>query len=103
MDVIFSEFATRAKQDYQRDLLVGIKIYGKGTVKSWNPLQGNNGTVQITVPRRFTPKARLIDENGLLPDYEIELNEDDIKVNRDLQKEKAITLFENIYHSNLVA
>jgi C-terminal processing protease CtpA/Prc len=78
------------------------KTYGKGTVQNWNPLQGNNGAIRITVARSLTPKVRLIDENGLLPEYEIELNEDDIKVNRDFQKEKAVMLFENIYHSNLV-
>jgi carboxyl-terminal processing protease len=102
LDGIFAEITTRAKQDYQRSLLVGTKIYGKGTVQSWNPLQGDNGVVRITVARWLIPKGRLIDKNGLLPDYVIELTEDDIKANRDLQKEKAVMLLENIYHSNIV-
>jgi carboxyl-terminal processing protease len=97
-----AEITAGAIQDYQRGLLVGTNTYGKGTVQSWIPLQGDNGAVRITVARWLTPKGRLIDKNGLIPDYVIELTEDDIKTNRDLQKEKAIMLLENIYHSTLV-
>jgi carboxyl-terminal processing protease len=92
------EINAGAMQDYQRGLLVWTKTYGKGTVQSWNPLQGDNGAVQIAVVRW----RRLIDKNGLLPDYVIELTKDDIKASRDLHKELAIMLLENIYHFNIV-
>jgi C-terminal processing protease CtpA/Prc len=92
------EIKLGAMQDYQRGFLAWTKTYGKGTVQSWNPLQGDNGAVQIAVVRW----RRLIDKNGLLPDYVIELTKDDIKTCRDFKKEKAAMLLENIYHFNIV-
>jgi len=87
-----AEITAGAIQDYHRGLLVGSTTYGKGTVQSWIPLQGDNGAVRITIARWLTPKGRTIDKNGLTPDYIVELTEDDIKANRDVQKEKAIEL-----------
>lgn len=87
-----AEITAGAIQDYQRGLLVGTATYGKGTVQSWIPLQDDNGAVRITVARWLTSKGRTIDKNGVTPDFIVELSEDDIKTNRDVQKEKAIEL-----------
>ena len=41
------------------------------------------------------PGGRLIDKNGLDPDYEVNLTEEDIKADRDPQLEKAMEILKS--------
>lgn len=87
-----SEIVAGAIQDYQRGVLVGTTTYGKGSVQSWIPLQGDNGALRITVARWLTPKGRQINLIGLTPDFIIKIGQDDIQSQYDQQELKAIEL-----------
>ena len=87
-----SEIVAGAIQDHQRGTLVGTATYGKGSVQSWIPLQGDNGALRITIARWLTPKGRQINLVGLTPDFTIEMTQDDIQNQYDSQKLKAIEL-----------
>lgn len=87
-----SEILAGAVQDYDRGTLVGETSFGKGSVQSWIPLKGENGAVRVTIARWYTPNDRLIQGQGLEPDVEVKLDEQDIEAGRDPQFEKAIEL-----------
>lgn len=88
-----SEIVAGALQDSGRAKLVGEKSYGKGSVQNWIPLINEQGAVRITVASWVTPKERQINEEGLKPDVEIKLTEEDVKAQNDIQLKKAIEIF----------
>ena len=71
-----SEVLAGALQDYARATLAGTKTYGKGSVNILRQLKDGSG-LYITTARWLTPNGRLIEGEGLSPDYELELNGDD--------------------------
>ncbi len=85
-----SEITAGAIQDYGRGPLVGTTTYGKGSVQNWIELDNGAGAVRITVARWLTPKERQINGIGLTPDYVVEITDEDIKLERDPQLDKAI-------------
>jgi len=91
-----SEIVAGAIQDHQRGTLVGTTTYGKGSVQSWIPLQGDNGALRITIARWLTPKGRQINLVGLAPDFSIEITPEDIQSQCDPQILKAIELLTDL-------
>ncbi|MCJ7624831.1 MAG: S41 family peptidase, partial [Anaerolineaceae bacterium] len=87
-----SEIAAGAIQDHERGLLVGTTTFGKGLVQNWIPLKSEDGAVRVTIARWLTPDERQIHEKGLEPDVLVEITEEDIKLERDTQLEKAIEI-----------
>ena len=87
-----SEIVAGALQDSGSAKLVGEKSYGKGSVQNWIPLINEQGAVRITVASWVTPKERQINEEGLKPDVEIKLTEEDVKAQNDVQLKKAIEI-----------
>jgi carboxyl-terminal processing protease len=53
--------------------VVGTTSYGKGTVQRFYPL-GDGSYVKLTMARFFTPKGKAIQDNGVKPDYEVEMD-----------------------------
>ena len=51
---------------------MGAKTYGKATVQHLDQLSGNNA-LRMTVAKYLTPSGKDIHEQGLLPDYPVEL------------------------------
>jgi carboxyl-terminal processing protease len=82
-----SEVLTGALQDLDRAVAIGTTTFGKGSVGIQRRLS-NEGGIYYTVARWYTPKGRVIEENGLEPDVIVrnKANETD-----DLQMIAAIT------------
>lgn len=84
-----SEIVAGALQDFKKGILIGEKTFGKGTVQSFERLK-DGSTLRITVAKWLTPNGRAINEQGLGPDIEIEMTEEDENAGRDPQLERAI-------------
>jgi carboxyl-terminal processing protease len=85
-----SEIVAGALQDHERAILVGETTYGKGSVQDWVTLDGDGGAVRVTVARWYTPNDRQINEQGLKPDLEVPISEEDVAAGRDPQLDRAL-------------
>jgi carboxyl-terminal processing protease len=84
-----SEIAAGALQDHGRGPLVGQKTYGKGSVQSVYDLT-DGSSVHITSAKWLTPNRHQIDGQGLTPDLEVAISDDDRSQGRDPQLQRAI-------------
>jgi len=71
-----SEVLAGALQDHGRATIAGTRTYGKGSVNILHQLKDGSG-LYITTARWLTPNGRLIEGEGLYPDYELELEGED--------------------------
>lgn len=71
-----SEILAGALQDYGRATIAGEITYGKGSANLMYELKDGSG-LYITTARWLTPKGRLIEGEGIRPDYELELEGED--------------------------
>lgn len=85
-----SEIVAGAIQDHERASLVGMTTFGKGSVQNWIELSDQQGAIRVTIARWLTPDKREIHQQGLTPDYEVELTEEDLENELDPQLDKAI-------------
>ena len=77
-----SEILSGALQDNNRAKLVGTKTFGKGLVQSVRSV-GNGAGLAVTIAKYFTPSGRDINHEGIVPDVEISLTEEQIEAMRD--------------------
>jgi carboxyl-terminal processing protease len=87
-----SEIVAGAIQDYGRGELVGVTSFGKGSVQNWVPLSNDQGAVRVTIAKWLTPKERTIAGEGLQPDVEVEITDEDRQADLDPQLDKAIEI-----------
>ncbi len=80
-----SEILSGALQDNDRAVLVGTKTFGKGLVQSVRELRNGAG-LAVTIAKYFTPNGRDINNEGIQPDVNIELTE---QQREELRKERA--------------
>ncbi len=71
-----SEVLAGALQDRSRATIAGSTTFGKGSVNIVQPL-GDGSSMSITVARWLTPNGHLIEGKGLVPDYELDLENQD--------------------------
>lgn len=90
-----AEALAGALRDMGDAVIVGTNSYGKGVMQTSFKL-ANGGVFKLTIGKYYLPSGICIDENGIIPDYEVKFNDDlDSKywlrteVN-DLQLKKAI-------------
>jgi carboxyl-terminal processing protease len=88
-----SEIVAGALQDRGRAVLIGQKTFGKGSVQSIHDLS-DGSSVHITYARWLTPNRRHIDGEGLNPDLEVIITDEDRSEGRDPQLERAIEYLE---------
>lgn len=62
-----AEVLAGALQDHARATIVGQTSYGKGSVQKLWPIEGGRA-VKLTVSRYYTPKGRMIEGLGIVPD-----------------------------------
>jgi carboxyl-terminal processing protease len=77
-----SEILSGALQDNKRAMLVGTKTFGKGLVQSVQSV-GNGAGLAVTIAKYFTPSGRDINHEGIVPDVEVNLSEEQIEALRD--------------------
>jgi len=65
-----SEIVAGALQDQRRAVIVGTRSFGKGSVQTVMPLEGN-GAMRLTTARYYTPSGRSIQGLGISPDIEV--------------------------------
>jgi len=90
-----SEILAAALQSHTDAVLIGKKTFGKGTIQDTKDFNDGSG-VHITIAKWLTPDKKWIHEEGLKPDIEIEITEEDIENNVDPQLNKAIELANEI-------
>jgi carboxyl-terminal processing protease len=62
-----SEIVAGALQDRKRATLLGTRSFGKGSVQTIIPLDGD-GALRLTTARYYTPSGRSIQGDGIIPD-----------------------------------
>ncbi|MCI7443843.1 MAG: S41 family peptidase [Clostridium sp.] len=85
-----SEIVTGALRDYKAATVVGTKTYGKGVVQVPFELKSGEGGLKVTISKYYTPNGENINKVGINPDYEIELNEDELKDEYTKEKDSQI-------------
>ncbi len=71
-----SEILSGALRDNGRAKLVGQKTFGKGLVQAINKLEDGSG-INVTIAKYLTPNDTDIHKVGILPDYKVDLKDDD--------------------------
>ena len=90
-----SEIFIGCLRDYGKVVMVGEKSYGKGIVQVTYPLS-DGSAVKMTVAQYFLPAGTSIHESGIVPDYEVELPIEKLRIlnklphNEDPQLAKAL-------------
>jgi len=84
-----SEIVAGALKDNKAAVLIGEESFGKGSVQDVNRLDFG-GILKVTVARWFTPSGVNIDKDGIKPDKQVKITEQDIKVGKDPQEAAAI-------------
>ena len=88
-----SEIVAGALKDHGVAKLYGEKTFGKGSVQTLEEF--DFGVLKITTAHWFTPKGTSIDKEGIKPDTEVKLTDEDFDANRDPQLEAALKASQN--------
>jgi len=88
-----SEIVAGALHDNGAAKLVGVKTFGKGSVQEIVNLPNATG-LKVTIAKWYTPNGKNISEQGIQPDVQLSISDDDVKAGRDPQKDKAMQLLQ---------
>ena len=92
-----SEILAGALNDNDRATLIGDKTYGKGSVQEVVCLNNlfltskcNGPSLKVTIANWYTPAGVNISKEGIKPEIEVKLTDDDANNGRDPQLDKAV-------------
>ena len=91
-----AEILAGALRDNRNIQLVGEKSFGKGSVQKLVELNDGESFIKITIAKWLTPKGNSISEVGLSPDVKIDITDNDLKVDKDSQLDKAIEIIKGL-------
>ena len=74
-----SEIVAACLQDYKRAIILGEKTFGKGSVQTVFPLS-DGSALRLTTSKYFTPKGRVIHNEGVMPDIIVEPKKETMQV-----------------------
>ncbi len=83
-----SEITAGALKDNNVAKLLGVKSFGKGSVQQIEQL-GDGSVLKVTIAKWYTPAGVNINKEGIKPDTEVKLSDDDAKAQRDPQLDAA--------------
>lgn len=86
-----SEIVAGALKDKNKATIIGKKTFGKGSVQTMEDLP-DGSSVKITVAKWLTPNGDCINEQGIAPNVEVELTEEDYNNLKDPQLDKALEI-----------
>jgi carboxyl-terminal processing protease len=89
-----SEILAGALHDDRNIKLVGEKTFGKGTVQELEDLS-DGSSLKITVAHWVLPSGKIIDHEGIEPDYAVPLTATDTANKQDPQLDKAIQVLQS--------
>ncbi|MFO7807652.1 MAG: S41 family peptidase [Candidatus Moraniibacteriota bacterium] len=84
-----SEILAGALRDQKDSKLIGKKSFGKGSVQQLEKLS-DGSSLKITIAEWLTPNGDSINEEGLKPDIEVEITDEDIENQDDVQLNRAL-------------
>ncbi|MDD3735459.1 MAG: S41 family peptidase [Candidatus Pacebacteria bacterium] len=89
-----SEIFAGSLKENKNALIVGEKSFGKGTVQNFIKLT-DGSSIKITVAEWLLPSGKNIEGKGIMPDFQISIDEYPIKeIENDMQVQKAIEILE---------
>ncbi len=89
-----SEILAGALKDHGVAKIVGTKTFGKGSVQELIQITPET-SLKVTVARWLTPTGVNLSKNGIDPDYEVVVKDEDVKDGKDPQLEKALELLKD--------
>ena len=87
-----SEILAGALQDYQKATILGEQTFGKGSVQELKNL-ADGSALKLTIANWYTPLNRSFNEDGIAPDVEVKITEDDYLEKKDPQMIRALEIF----------
>lgn len=90
-----SEILAGALRDIRGIKLIGQKTFGKGSVQELKDMT-EGATLKVTIAKWLTPNGYSISEQGLEPDINVELTDEDFEQGKDPQLDKAIEIIKDI-------
>jgi len=85
-----AEIVAGCLQDWGRAVLVGEKTFGKGSVQNVVELP-DGSALRLTTAMYYTPTKRVIHEQGITPDIEVKLTEEELHRIREAQENPGKT------------
>ncbi len=83
-----SEIVAGALKDHGIATIIGDTTFGKGSVQQL--VDVDEASLKVTVARWITPDGHWINGNGVAPDIAVKRTAEDVKAERDPQKDRAI-------------
>lgn len=94
-----SEILAGALRDNRGISLIGMKTFGKGSVQELKKFK-DGSSLRVSIAEWLTPSQKNINGEGLMPDIEVELSDEDYSNDKDPQIDKALEEIHKINEGN---